>query len=379
MPVTLTIANHAAENWKAPKVTTDSELLKEVHPKQHETMKHILGSSFTTSFLRESHISASPNGFVYSACIAYCKHHHLTIRPDNVWFAILSQLGFYLSKRSKPKKLRRKMVLPKGTKQITLAYHGGSSSGSRIYAYLVQRMNDEIFEEIQDPLWAMPSFTTTTDTDRAVASALLMGTMQQYYECDLVMLCGLPSVTLLGEIEDWQEIHDRIEYLYQLNRAPLSKFANMLRPILRHMIHSFTHPTSEEIKAFWNTIVTILPPGSVEFSALSGWITAFCYWNEEGALASHGPSNAMLDGELYPTIPVRRIPAGSASVPVKVTINEEICDCTLIAGSVGIQAFSLAQQEVPADTMSSRSTEGEVPPSKPDSYCLQAIQPVSGW
>lgn len=29
--------------------------------------------------------------------------------------------------------------------------------------------------------------------------------------------------------------------------------------------------------------------------------------------------------------------------------------------------------------MSSRSTEDEVPPSKPDSYGLQAIQPVSGW
>ncbi|PON30867.1 hypothetical protein TGAM01_v200287 [Trichoderma gamsii] len=379
MPVTVTIANQAAENWKAPKVRTASELLKEVHPKEHESMKRILGSSFATSFLSESHISASPNGFVYSAYIAYGKHHHLTIRPDNVWFAILSQLGFYLGKHSKPKRLRCNTVLPEGTKQITLAYRDGHSSGSRIYAYLAQKLNDEIFDEIQDPLWATPSFTTTTDTDRAVASALLMGTMQPYYECDLVMLCGLPSVTLLGEIEDWQEINGRIDYLYQLDRAPLTRFANMLRPILRHMIHSFTHPTSEEIKSFWNTMVTTRPPVDGEYVVLSGWITAFCNWNEEGTFSSHASSLPGLDGELYPIVQVKNLPAGSASVPVKVTINEELCDCTMVAGSVGIQAFSLEQREIPADTMSRKSQKVETPPSKQDPYGLQTIQPVSGW
>lgn len=379
MPVTVTIANHAAENWTAPKVRTASELLKEVHPKLRDSTQRILGSSFPFSFLSESHISAAPNGFVYSAYIAYGKHHHLTIRPDNVWFAILSQLGFYLGKHSKPKRLRYSMVLPAETKQITLAYRDGHSSGSRIYAYLAQKLNDEIFDEIRDPLWATPSFTTTTETDRAVASVLLMGTMQQYFECDLVMLCGLPSVTLLGEIEDWQEINDRIDYLYQLDRVPLTRFANMLSPILRHMIHSFTHPTSEEIKTFWNTMITTRPPADGEFWVLSGWITAFCFWNEEGKFSSHEPSFPMLDGEIYPTVPVKNIPAGSASVPVKVTMKEKLCDCTLVAGSVGIQALSLAQQEFPADTMPSNFTDYQVPLSTQDPYGLQAIQPVSGW
>lgn len=200
--------------------------------------------------------------------------------------------------------------------------------------------------------------------------------MRQYYECDLVMLCGLLSVTLVGEIEGLQEINDRMYYLYQLNRAPLSRFAKMLRPILRHM---FTHPTSEEIKTFWNTMITTRPPADGENWVLSGWITAFCYWNEEGRFSSQAPSFPVLDGELYPTVPVKNIPAGSASVPVKVTMNEKLCDCTLVAGSVGIQAFSLAQQEIPADTIPSKFTEYEVPPSKQDPYGLQAIYPLSGW
>ena len=39
----------------------------------------------------------SPNGLVYSAIVAYNKHHHLTMRPEDVWFAILTQFSAYIN------------------------------------------------------------------------------------------------------------------------------------------------------------------------------------------------------------------------------------------------------------------------------------------
>jgi hypothetical protein len=339
-------------------------------------MRFILESSFSPSLLRESHISASSNGFVYSAYIAYSKHHHLTIRPDDVWFAILSQFGFYVKKNSE--KLRDLMVAHQGTKEITIVDPEGSSS----YGDLAQLLSLAIGSDVKDQKlleWVTPSFSTTTNVDHAVASVLFMGTMQRYYRCRMILCCGLPSVTLLGELGDWEAILHRIDYLSQFGDQP-SEFANMLRPILRHMILSFTHPTSKEVMTFWNTIATSVPLGSGGDSAISGWITAFCFWNEQGEVTSRNPwRDTVLDGENYPLIPVDDIPAGSASVPVEVKIHGEVFQCTMVAGSVGIQASSVAQQEIPAETMSNRSTEDESSPSKSDTYGLQAIQPVSGW
>lgn len=186
MPVTVTIVNHAAKNWKASKVATDSELLKETYPKQHEHMQRIWQSSFGSSIFHESHISASPNGFVYSAYIAYIQHHHLTIRPDDVWFAILSQFGFYVKSHSKE---LRGLMIPREVKSVEESSpSAGSNSESKGHQTLISGLNELIVQVIKDPKlleWAMPSFSTTTDTDRAVATVLLLGTMQKYFRCTL--------------------------------------------------------------------------------------------------------------------------------------------------------------------------------------------------
>ncbi|KAL7897157.1 hypothetical protein HDV63DRAFT_395732 [Trichoderma sp. SZMC 28014] len=359
MPVTVAIVNHAAKNWKAPKVTTDSELLKETYPKQHDTMQ------------------PSPNGFVYSAYIAYIQHHHLTIRPDDVWFAILSQFGFYVKSHSKE---LRGLIIPR--KITDVEEFSPSNSESRGHWTLISGLNELIVQTIKDPElleWAMPSFSTTTDTDRAVATVLLLGTMQKYYRCTLVKHCGLPSVTLLGEVEDWRVIRGKLDYLRQFGDLP-SQFADMLHPILRLMINSFTHSTSEEIINFWKTMATDFSLGMVgETTKITGWIATFCFWDEEGRAQLRRPWNTLLDGENYPIIPVNRIPAGSACVPMKAIMSGNRVECTAIAGSVGIQAFSLPQPGVPAETTSSRSTEDELPPSKLDADGLQVIQPISGW
>ncbi|KAI0828585.1 hypothetical protein BC628DRAFT_1363354 [Trametes gibbosa] len=39
-------------------------------------------------------LNAKSNGFVHTVLQAYADHHHLVIRPDDVWIAILSQLSF---------------------------------------------------------------------------------------------------------------------------------------------------------------------------------------------------------------------------------------------------------------------------------------------
>ncbi|KAM9988591.1 hypothetical protein ACTFIZ_003724 [Dictyostelium cf. discoideum] len=58
----------------------------------------VLGSSFAENVNK---IIGSSNSFIYSAWDAYNYHHHLEIRPDNIWMAIISQFSLYLNKYNK--------------------------------------------------------------------------------------------------------------------------------------------------------------------------------------------------------------------------------------------------------------------------------------
>jgi len=90
-------------------------------------------------------IHASSNGFVHAAIMAYNQHHHLRIRPDDIWFALLSQLGFYINARAED--LRSLFVAHNEKKQLTLVY----SAGSRYtfdFGVFAQDMGDFIDDNI---------------------------------------------------------------------------------------------------------------------------------------------------------------------------------------------------------------------------------------
>lgn len=61
---------------------------------EYEGCKSILQSSFDGRDLKQIH--GSSNGFVTAAVQAYSSHHHLVIRPDNVWISILTQFSLYI-------------------------------------------------------------------------------------------------------------------------------------------------------------------------------------------------------------------------------------------------------------------------------------------
>ncbi|KAF6800961.1 hypothetical protein CMUS01_15528 [Colletotrichum musicola] len=232
MPVTLQLVNHPATPWNGPKVTTPEKLLEEACPNEFRRSQRIIQSSL--SGLGETHRSPSENGFVWAAYQAYSHHHHLTIRPENIWFAILTQLSFYINANAE--KLRHIFVDHKGKKELEVIDRRPMDSAD--FGILAERMTHMIARNVKDPElcdWVMPSFSTTTATDRVVGSILLTGAVQKYFSFHVSLACGIP---LKG---------------YARSRE---QFAAMLRPVLRYMILSFTEPASRQAVGFWNRIVT---------------------------------------------------------------------------------------------------------------------------
>lgn len=381
MPVTLRIADHDSNEylWEGCACTPD-ELLRGSCESEWIKSNGIIQSSFSARSLEQNCVFSASNGFVSASIQAYSHHHHLVIRPEDVWFAILSQLCFFIYANAES--LRHLFVSHQGQKKIEVVDSG--SIGTADFGKLAVVMGEKLEKHVLDPElreWIMPNFSTTTETDRVVASILMMGSLQKYFTYRTTLICGLPSVTLIGEQADWEDILRRLDKLPSLGPEP-ERFGTLLKPILRNFIASFDPEPSASVLDFWTKIAH--ETGGSGPYYLSGWITAFCFWDNDGKLlyvdsippVSLEPfecdrAGCDLDGVLYHRVDTDMIPSGFASVPVTVDDNGVIYKTKMVAGSLGILATRSRDRR---DGTESGAMGTTVVDAKPDT-----LQSFSGW
>jgi hypothetical protein len=115
MPVTVRPASHPPRKWQRRAATSAQTLFEASCRNDAKRCKRIIQSSF--GYVTEAaDIGASSNAFVYAVTSAYNQHHHLTIRPEDVWFSILAQLSFYINANAE--ELRSLFVAHKGQKEL---------------------------------------------------------------------------------------------------------------------------------------------------------------------------------------------------------------------------------------------------------------------
>jgi hypothetical protein len=204
-------------------------------------------------------------GFVNGAIRAYNEHYKLVIRPEDVWFSILTQLNAYINANAE--QLRHLFVSHAGQEDLQIIdlndIKGNAMLGVN-WGKFAFKMSKMIADNIKDPSlreWILPTFTTTTKCDQAVASILMMSTMQKYFTYSISVCCGLPSVTLLGEKEDWMKLEEKLERLPTFGEET-AEWYTLLKPVVRRFVRSFEEPNSEETKDFWQRIAHYSSGGS---------------------------------------------------------------------------------------------------------------------
>jgi Domain of unknown function (DUF4419) len=393
MPVRITPSSHGAKEVKARYADSPEEVLREACPNVREQSFDLLQSSFDDDGLSSS-IKQSSNGLVYSVIEAYSRHHHLILRPEDIWFAILTQFSTYINKNAE--ELRSQLVAHEGKKKLEIKYGSGDrfSVDFGVFAKEMSKLLEEniVDSDLRD--WILPSFTTTTANDSVIASILMMGAMQKYFSYLCTVCCGLPSVTLLGEKEDYEQILRRLDKLNSFGDEP-AQFCRLLKPVLSRFIRSFEDPSDTTVINFWQRILDVNNQMS-GMTIYSGWITAFCFWNEDGRCLydsgryfndaelegddddhevfgdvveerhamkfwTHKDLHLKLDGVRYHKVDRRTIPPGWSKVPVMVDDNGEIVETDMVAGSIGIACSSSGVE----------TAEGRV--------TLDSMQPETGW
>ncbi|CAM6084378.1 unnamed protein product [Calypogeia fissa] len=326
---------------------------------------------FAFTDLSKSKVCFKRNGLVDTAVLAYNNHHHLVLRPDDVWIAILSQFNLYVNANAK--QLRHLFVTHKGKKHLVITLPG--SRYDVHFGRFAKYMGHLIQENVKDPElreWIIPKFSTTTDNDRIVSSIMMMATLKAYFSYECFLACGLPAVTMLGEKADWETLLAKAEKLPSYGEQTAQWHA-LLKPVLGGFVRSFEEPDSERTKDFWQKIAHFSNGGSGP-TYLSGWITAFCFFDTEGKPLYSSDTvgketnwdgeelgTLNMDGVDYHRVETGDIAASYAEVDVKLNDNGVEFKTVMVAGLVGME-------------ITSSGVKGKDHEGKDDT-----VQPVAGW
>ena len=178
----------------------------------------------------------SLNGFVAAVDFAFRKHYPLVLSPDSVWLAVMQ--GFAKHVNENAEKLRKMFVKHEGKEKIQIRrddFVKGNPQNPWLEVF--DEFSDKIKDHIGDATmkFIKPEFSTTGDLERAVASITLMDSMQSYFEYECYTLCGIPSVTLTGKIQDWEDIRLKAE---QLTKYDLEFWTKELIPVLDELVQA---------------------------------------------------------------------------------------------------------------------------------------------
>ena len=278
--VSFSPASHKAEPFPSVREITSLLFLGRTCPEAFEHTKDIIHCSIGST----PDVKPQKNGFVHTVLECYNEHHALTIRPDDVWIAILTQFSFFVGGNAEA--LRSLFVLHEGKKELTMMVEQeeGKVDWDVVVQMVVETMNRKIQENVIDPelrQWIIPAFSTTTANDRLVAGIVMMATLKEFFLYKASSLCcGIPRVTLEGERDDWVYLLNRIDKLKEFG-PQTTNWYHLLRPILSRFVKAFDKPDSRKNLEFWRKVAHFESDGSGP-TWLSGWITAFMTFNAKG-------------------------------------------------------------------------------------------------
>jgi hypothetical protein len=194
--------------------------------------------------------------------IAFSQHRPLVLSPDCVWLAIAQGFGHHLTMNAEA--LRYRIVRHAGERQLNANLPGWSLEGCKLaiagFSAQIREASDPVLHET-----LVCDFSTTTPEIRTASEVVLMDTYSSYFRYQMWCVCGIPSITLTGSVDDWQRMRERIEVL---NTYELQWWIARLRPILDEFIQTIRgHPNRE----FWQAIYK--PQQAYATTLVTGWIT----------------------------------------------------------------------------------------------------------
>ena len=213
--------------------------------------------------------SAKTNCFAGAISTAFFEHYPLELSPDAIWLTIVQ--GFAQHVTANAEKLRHLFVKHDGQAQLEVVDLGMTlASPGQVWADNILKFESLIGDHIGKERSAMftPTFSTSTNASKVAFTVCLMDMMQQYFVYGLRGGCGIPSVTLLGTLDDWKSIRNGAQ---ALKGYDCDWWLDELLPVLDQFVAAASGTVNRE---FWGSLCSIAG-GSGDDVPFTGWMNSF--------------------------------------------------------------------------------------------------------
>lgn len=222
------------------------------------------------------------NPFFFGLCEAYANHRPVVLSPDVIW--VLISQGFANHINSNSGQFRNQIVDFDDRKElkIEVGSEPEKTDWYNVFESFYSRLSHDVKDNLAETL--LCDFSTSTNVDRLVSQATIMETVESYYDFIVIyIVCGIPSITLEGTVEDWERVKEKT---LALEKYDLGWWTDRLVPILDEFIAASKGNANI---AFWKEMVHITEPGSCgNPRVIDGWITDLYPYDCDGKRMNGG-------------------------------------------------------------------------------------------
>jgi Domain of unknown function (DUF4419) len=283
------------------------------------------------------------NGLAMALFTAFAQHLPLVLSPDDIWMPISYAFAKHVDLNAEA--LRKNFVQHEGKMRLEVMTGAGfriSTAGpdtgasaaeweSQVFPQFSSQIKNHIGTKTHEAIAS--SFSTTTAASKAAHEITLMSAMKNYFSYGLITQCGIPSITLLGTLEDWEALRARAEHLGTLMLPEFSDYwMPLLLPVLDEFVQSYKGVVNH---GFWQSMVKFRRTGgSGGHSFISGWMQLLFPYIGGGK--GHLSSRLRPWHEMYFTGPeLDELPLLMSSAPVDWNYHGAVYDLNFHAGVLG--------------------------------------------
>lgn len=224
-------------------------------------------------------------GMFTSVLTAYNNHWNLRTSPEDWWFCVTRRVAIAVDKNSKKDAVRKMFVDHDGKKTLQVNVPSSTIYGID-YNWFFNEMSKKISENVKVPEYVdavTADFSVTSPVQKIVSQITLMSSLQEFFEFKCMLLCGIPSVEMIGSEEDWLKLQSKLKVLRTL-LEPVENDIGLTAEWWSLVENAFCKLLAtyrgEPDKDWWSRIVTKTPFGSGGQCSFGGWIIRFMEGSE---------------------------------------------------------------------------------------------------
>ncbi len=199
-------------------------------------------------------------GFPEAVLAAYNNHWDLRTCPEDWWYCVVQKVARAVDDHSKSDNVRKFFVNHNGKKMLTV--NVGPSINSTDYSWLFDQMAGKINDQIKVPGYVetmTSDFSITTPEHRIISQIAIMTSVQEYFDYEIACCCGIPSIEMSGQFEDWTRLITKFRALKKIMK-PISKEIELNKwwckaeSVLKKLVKTYQ---GKPDKSWWSKIIGI--------------------------------------------------------------------------------------------------------------------------